>query len=153
MSKKIKKKSAKSKKHYSAKKKAVRNDDLWKTSAMVLGFLLVLSIFTNGFRLGVNVDSVMEDLKTLRNKNVPAEYKAAAENSLEEFEAAVDYFTRTIEMNHEYVEAYYNRGFAYELLKDVENSRRDYEKVLELYPNYELAIDGLNRISEFVAPD
>ena len=72
---------------------------------------------------------------------------------LQEFETAIDYFTRTIEMNPDYVEAYYNRGFAHELLKDVDNSRKDYEKVLELHPNYELAIDGLNRITEYVAPD
>ena len=53
-------------------------------------------------------------------------------------------------MNPEYTEAYYNRGFAYELLKDVENSQRDYNKVLELHPNYEKAIDGLNRISDYL---
>lgn len=69
---------------------------------------------------------------------------------LQEYETAVEYFTKVIELNAEYTEAYYNRGFAYEMLKDVENSRKDYSKTLELYPNYELAIDGLNRIEEYL---
>lgn len=69
---------------------------------------------------------------------------------LNEFEVAVDYFSRTIELNPEYAEAYYNRGFAYELLKDVVNSRKDYEMTLELHPNYDKAIDGLNRISNYL---
>ena len=66
------------------------------------------------------------------------------------FETAVDYFTKTIEINAEYTEAYYNRGFAYELLKDAPNARKDYQKTLELFPNYELAIDGMNRVEEFL---
>lgn len=69
---------------------------------------------------------------------------------LKEFEMAIDYFTQTIAIEPEYVEAYYNRGFAYELLKDVDNSKKDYYKTLELSPNYEKAIDGLNRIEDFV---
>lgn len=67
-----------------------------------------------------------------------------------EYEASIESFSQVIALNPEYTEAYYNRGFAYELLKDVEHSTRDYQKTLELYPNYEKAIDGLNRISEFV---
>lgn len=69
---------------------------------------------------------------------------------LKEYETAIDYFTQTIDINPEYADAYYNRGFAFELLKDVENSRRDYKKTLELSPNYEKAIDGLNRIDEYL---
>ncbi len=67
-----------------------------------------------------------------------------------DFPAAIEYFSKTIELNPDYAEAYYNRGFAYELLKDVENSRKDYQKTLEVHPNYELAIDGLNRIDNFL---
>lgn len=69
---------------------------------------------------------------------------------LQEFEVAIDYFNQTIDIEPEYADAYYNRGFAYELLLDVDNSRKDYEKTLELSPNYEKAIDGLNRIDEFL---
>lgn len=67
-----------------------------------------------------------------------------------DYETAIEYFTKAIEINPEYAEAYYNRGFAYELLKDVENSKKDYLKTLELHANYEKAIDGLNRIDEYL---
>jgi len=70
---------------------------------------------------------------------------------LKDFSKAVDYFTRSIELNPEYTDAWYNRGFAYELMKDIENSRKDYKKALELSPNYEKAIDGLNRIEEYLS--
>ncbi|MCD4695239.1 MAG: tetratricopeptide repeat protein, partial [Bacteroidales bacterium] len=68
----------------------------------------------------------------------------------EDFEGAVDKFSKCIELKDDYVEAYYNRGFAYELLKNVEKSRQDYKKTLELHPNYDKAVDGLNRIDEFL---
>ncbi len=67
-----------------------------------------------------------------------------------DFPTAIEYFSKAIDLKPDYAEAYYNRGFAYELLKDVENSRKDYQKTLELHPNYELAIEGLNRIDDFL---
>ena len=69
---------------------------------------------------------------------------------LQEFESAIVNFTQAIAINPEYADAYYNRGFAYELLKDIDNSKKDYLKTLELSPNYEKAIDGLNRIEDFI---
>lgn len=68
---------------------------------------------------------------------------------LEDYQTAIDYFTQTIDLKNDYTEAYYNRGFAYELMQDPENSWNDYKKVLELHPNYEKAIEGLNRIESF----
>jgi tetratricopeptide (TPR) repeat protein len=70
---------------------------------------------------------------------------------LKDFDKAIEYFTKAIELKPEYTDAYYNRGFAYELKKDVENSRKDYKKALELTPNYEKAIDGLNRIDDYLS--
>ncbi|MCF8404814.1 MAG: tetratricopeptide repeat protein [Bacteroidales bacterium] len=67
-----------------------------------------------------------------------------------DFPEAINQFTKCIEIKDDYIDAYYNRGFAYELLKDVENSRKDYKKTLELLPNYEKAIDGLNRIDDYL---
>lgn len=68
---------------------------------------------------------------------------------LEEYQAAVDYFTQTIELKSDYTDAYYNRGFAYELLNNPEKSWDDYKKALEIHPNYERAIEGLNRIEAY----
>lgn len=39
--------------------------DMWKTSTIVLGILLILSIFTGGFRMGFVKDSVDKDVSTL----------------------------------------------------------------------------------------
>jgi tetratricopeptide (TPR) repeat protein len=62
------------------------------------------------------------------------------------YRQAIKYFTYAVSIDPMYVEAYYNRGYSYELLGDVINARKDYEKSLQLRPNYELAIQGLNRL-------
>ena len=63
-----------------------------------------------------------------------------------EYPKATTYYTRAIELVPEYYEAFVNRGLAYEEMGDFSNARSDYNKALELKPNYELAIKGLNRL-------
>ncbi len=70
---------------------------------------------------------------------------------LKDFQVAIDYFSKAIDINPTYTDAYYNRGFAYELQKDAVNARKDYKKALELKPNYEKAVAGLNRIDEYLS--
>ena len=67
---------------------------------------------------------------------------------LKDYPVAIDYFDKTIEYNPQYTDAFYNRGFAYELSGDINRSQSDYRRALELSPNYEKAIEGLNRIDE-----
>jgi tetratricopeptide (TPR) repeat protein len=67
---------------------------------------------------------------------------------LKDYPVAIEYFDKTIEQNPKYTDAFYNRGFAYELSGDINHSKSDYKKALELVPNYEKAIAGLNRIDE-----
>ncbi len=67
---------------------------------------------------------------------------------LKDYPTAIEYFNKTIEYNPQYTDAFYNRGFAYELSGNVENSKQDYRRALQLSPNYEKAIQGLNRIDE-----
>ncbi len=69
---------------------------------------------------------------------------------LNDYPKAVEYFTKVIELKPEFTDAWYNRGFAWEMQKNVENSRKDYIKALELTPNYEKAVDGMNRIEEYL---
>ncbi len=59
---------------------------------------------------------------------------------------AIPYFTKAIEADQKYMEAYYNRALSYERLGDVLNAQQDYKAALLLKPNYERAIDGLNRV-------
>ncbi len=68
---------------------------------------------------------------------------------LNNYDEAIHYFTMAIELKEDYAEAYYNRGFAWELKKDIGKARSDYQSSLKYKPNYEKAIDGLNRIENF----
>ena len=67
---------------------------------------------------------------------------------LKDYESAIDYFNQTIELEPNYTDAYFNRGFSYELKDDLVNARLDYKKSLELDPNHQKAIEGLNRLDE-----
>ncbi|MDD3877316.1 MAG: tetratricopeptide repeat protein [Bacteroidales bacterium] len=65
---------------------------------------------------------------------------------LEMYREAIKYFNKAIQYDPNYVEAYYNRGYCFELLGDLMNARADYQHALSLRANYNLAIEGLNRI-------
>lgn len=63
-------------------------------------------------------------------------------------EKAVEYFTKAIDANPKYAEAYFARGVCYEELKDKTNAYADYQMCLQLKPNYEPAVDALNNIGK-----
>lgn len=65
-----------------------------------------------------------------------------------DFAEAIRWFTKVIELDPEYTDAWYNRGFCHELAKQYKQAREDYEQTLVLVPNYPLAIKGLNRLDE-----
>lgn len=65
---------------------------------------------------------------------------------LKVFGEAIKYFSRAIELDPAYVEAWYNRGYSYELSGDVNRARADYNKALELKPGYPLPQAGLKRL-------
>jgi tetratricopeptide (TPR) repeat protein len=65
---------------------------------------------------------------------------------LKDFEAAVKFFSKAISLDPKYTDAYFNRGYSYELMGDYANAKKDYEKALEMVPNYERSIRGLNRL-------
>ncbi|MBU2650309.1 MAG: tetratricopeptide repeat protein [Bacteroidetes bacterium] len=64
----------------------------------------------------------------------------------EEYVKAEEYFSRAISADPSYADAYYNRGFTRELLREYTNARLDYKQVLVINPDYSLAIDALNRL-------
>lgn len=49
---------------------------------------------------------------------------------------AISNYYKAIEINPNYVQAYFNRGFAYFQLKDYFGALRDYGKVLQINDNY-----------------
>jgi len=59
---------------------------------------------------------------------------------------AVEWYDQAIRYKPDYAEAWYNRGFSYELDGKLSRAREDYKKAIELQPNFPLAIKGLNRI-------
>jgi len=65
---------------------------------------------------------------------------------LKDYDQAIEYFTKAIDLQSDYADAYYNRGFAWELKNNVNKAREDYKNALKYQPNYEKAIEGLNRI-------
>ena len=59
---------------------------------------------------------------------------------------AIDYFSRAIEINANYADAYFARGYAYARLNNKKNAKADYETCLGLFPNHEGATLGLNNL-------
>lgn len=59
---------------------------------------------------------------------------------------ALELFTKAIEANPNYVEAYFARGFTYARMKDKENAKADYNMCLKIQPNYDAAVDAINRL-------
>ena len=65
---------------------------------------------------------------------------------LNDFGQAALYFSSTIERNEKNVDAWFNRGYSYELAGDYIAARADYKKCTTLEPGYERAVEGLNRL-------
>lgn len=67
---------------------------------------------------------------------------------LKNYPKAVEWFTKAIERKPDYAEAWYNRGFSYELDGKLSKAKEDYNKAIEVLPNFPMAIKGLNRIEQ-----
>ena len=61
---------------------------------------------------------------------------------------AIEYFTNAINSSPKYTQAYFARGASYQEIEDYNNARADYGMCLQLTPNYEPAIDGLNSLEK-----
>lgn len=62
-------------------------------------------------------------------------------------EQALNYFNQSLQSDSEYVDALYNKGRVLEQMGDYFQAKTIYQQVLNQYPNYRLAIEGMNRIS------
>lgn len=65
---------------------------------------------------------------------------------IENFNKAKNYFSKVIELDTANAKAYYNRGHSYELMGKYNQAREDFKQALEYKHNYDMAIDGLNRL-------
>lgn len=88
--------------------------------------------------------SVEKNLTTLVEEPLKEDYASIVElykrglEKLEnfEYEAAIQNFTKAIELKPDYVDSYMNRAEAKELLSDFEGAIEDYTKVLDYVSNY-----------------
>jgi tetratricopeptide (TPR) repeat protein len=64
----------------------------------------------------------------------------------DEYKDAVRYFSKAIEIDSLYDQAWCNRGIAYEYLEEWQNARADFLQSRRINPNNESAIEELNRL-------
>ncbi|MDD3686807.1 MAG: tetratricopeptide repeat protein [Bacteroidales bacterium] len=69
-------------------------------------------------------------------------------NSFKDYKKATDFFSGAIKCDSTQHKAWYNRGYTYEMTKQYKLAETDYRKALELYPNYDPAVEGLNLVLE-----
>ena len=69
---------------------------------------------------------------------------------LENNEVALDYFNRALEAKPDYIDAYYNKGSVLEQMGKYAQAEEIYKQILKMQPNYQLAIDAVNRIQNQV---
>ena len=69
---------------------------------------------------------------------------------LENNEVALDYFNRSLQANPNYLDAYYNKGRVLEQMGKYAQAEDIYKDILKSYPNYQLAVDVVNRIQNQV---
>ena len=63
-----------------------------------------------------------------------------------DYERAIEYFTHAVEANSAYIEAYANRGCAYEAAGNTALARADFQTALSLNAAYQPAVEGLKRL-------
>ena len=65
-----------------------------------------------------------------------------------ENDKALECFDQVLQMNPNSVNAMFNKGRTYEQMGDFINAKSIYLQILRNYPDYQLAIDAVNRISK-----
>lgn len=65
-------------------------------------------------------------------------------------DVALDYFNRSLRANPNYLDAYYNKGRVLEQMGKYAQAEDIYKDILKSYPNYQLAVDAINRIQNQV---
>ena len=67
---------------------------------------------------------------------------------LQKYPAGTEFFAKAIAVDSTYAEAFYNRGYCYELSGNPAKARQDYEKALKLKANDPRSVQALNRLDK-----
>lgn len=59
---------------------------------------------------------------------------------------AIEHFDKALSIDHDYIDALYNKGRALEQMGDYKSASDVYAEVLKQQPNYELAVKAINRV-------
>lgn len=65
---------------------------------------------------------------------------------LSAYEEAIGFYTKAIEIEPKYIDAYYNRGLCYEKMKNKAKAKADFQEVLKLNPTHTFAAIALERV-------
>ena len=65
---------------------------------------------------------------------------------LEDNQTALEYFNHALAVNPDYLDALYNKGRVLEQMGDYSQAMSIYKEVLKTRPDYQLAIDAINRV-------
>lgn len=64
----------------------------------------------------------------------------------QDYDAAIDFFTKAVDADNQYVDAHVNRGMAYELKGDRKRAKECYETALQIDPTNQKAREGKARV-------
>lgn len=98
------------------------------------------------------LEKAEEDYKLILSKN--SAYTNAYYNlgfialvNKKDYPEAIKQFSKAIEIDQNYVEAFYNRGVAYQYSGNKKSAEKDFRSALSIFPNYSLAKDRLNELN------
>lgn len=69
---------------------------------------------------------------------------------LDDYPSAIKLFSEAVKRDPGYYEAWFNRGYAYELSGKYQQAYDNYEEALKIKVNYEKAVSGLNRLDKIM---
>ena len=106
-----------------------------------------LYLSTNNLESSIIISDIWEIWSIIENPNVQQLYnKAKLQMDNGEFQSAIQLFTKVININPEFAEAWNKRATTYFLMGDFDKSISDIEKTLILEPRHFGALDGLAEI-------
>ncbi len=124
-------------------------------------FITASRLFPDNLEIRFNAGLVFQNFEKYEEAMEEYEYVIAADpsyyqayyntgyiyvNSINDYESAVESFTNAIKQDSFAYKAWYNRGVSYELMGKLKLAELDYRRALEILPNYDLAVNGLNEV-------
>ncbi len=104
----------------------------------IFSILFALILATSGFANGeLQILKSFQSSESLFLKLQEDDFKLAVKAfDSGDYELAIFYYTRYLKTNPNEVNAYYNRGLAYNYLKKYELALKDFTKAIEIKPDY-----------------